>query len=63
METKVVSQTIKRGPQHWRINADGSWHVLAFGSFSPNEVGLRYGWIYVESERVPQDVKEAVSCV
>jgi hypothetical protein len=58
METEVVSKTIRHGPQHWQLNADGSWSVLAFGSFGPNDVGLRYGWIAVPTDKVPKDVKE-----
>ncbi len=57
-KAKIVSKTIKYGKQHWRLNADGSWSALAFGSFGPNEVGLRYGWINVPKEKVPDDVKK-----
>ena len=56
MECKVVSKTIKYGKQHWRLNANGSWSALAFGSFGPGEVGLRYGWISVSPEKVPKEV-------
>ena len=58
MKTKIVSKTIQHGKQHWRLNADGSWSVLAFGSFGPNDVGLRYGWINVPEEKVPDEVKK-----
>ena len=58
MNTKVVSKTIQHGKQHWRHNTDGSWSALAFGSFSPNDVGLRYGWISVKESNVPQAVKK-----
>lgn len=60
MEAKVVSKTVKYGKQHWRLNADGSYSALAFGSFGPNERGLRYGWIHVSSEKVPSEVRKAM---
>ena len=41
MEVSIVSQIIRYGPQHWRLNADASWSVLAFGSFGPEDRGLR----------------------
>ena len=59
MECKVVSKTVRHGQQHWRLNADGSWSVLAFGSFGPEDRGLRYGWIGVPAEKVPPEVKNA----
>jgi hypothetical protein len=58
MKCRVVSKTIQYGKQHWRLNADGSWWVLAFGSFGPNDAGLRYGWISVPEEKVPDEVKK-----
>ena len=57
MECKVVSKTVRYGQQHWRLNADGSWSALAFGSFGPNQVGLCYEWIHVPLEKVPDEVK------
>ncbi len=61
MECKIVSKTIQYGKQHWRLNADGSWSALAFGSFGPNENGLRYGWIRVPKEKVPEEVLKKVT--
>ena len=61
MKCEVVSKTIKYGKQHWRLNANGSWSALAFGSFGPNETGLRYGWIHVPKERVPEEVLKKVT--
>jgi len=59
-ECKVVSKTIRYGKQHWRLNADESWSVLAFGVFSPRDTTPRYGWISVSEEKVPKDVKDMV---
>ena len=56
-DARVIGKTIKYGPQTWRLNPDGSWSALAFGSFGPNQVGLKYGWIHVDNEKVPEDVK------
>jgi hypothetical protein len=58
--TEVVSQTIKHGKQHWRLNPDGSWSILAFGSFGPEDRVPRYGWIIVEGNKVPDEVKQAI---
>ena len=57
---KVVSKTVQYGKQHWQLNADGSWSVLAFGSFGPSDKGLRYGWIRVSEDKVPKNVKASV---
>ncbi len=59
-QAKVVSKTVVYGRQHWRLNADGSWSALAFGSFGPNDVGLRYGWIHVATKKVPSEVRKAM---
>lgn len=60
MAVEVVSQTIRRGPQHWRINPDSSWSVLMFGSFGPGQAGLCHRWMPVPIERVPDEVRRAV---
>lgn len=60
MRCSVVSKVIKCGPQHWQLNANGSWSVLMFGSFGPNQVGLKYQWMPVDTDKVPQEVKEEV---
>lgn len=60
VKTEIVSQMIRCGKQHWRLNPDGSWSVLAFGSFGPEDRGLRYGWITVEGNKVPDEVRQAV---
>ncbi len=56
----VVSKTIKYGKNHYRLNADGSWSALAFGSFGPEDKGLRYGWINIDNDNVPQAVKDKI---
>ncbi|MGD2065667.1 MAG: hypothetical protein PVI43_00675 [Candidatus Bathyarchaeota archaeon] len=54
---KIVSKTVHLGKDAYvRINADGSFSALAFGSFSPNQVGLRYGWVSIKREDLPTDV-------
>jgi len=57
---QVVSKTVKYGKNHYRLNANGTWSALAFGSFGPEDRGLRYGWIHISSDRVPQKVKEQI---
>ena len=54
---EVVSKTISCGRNQYRRNADGSWSALAFGSFGPNQIGLKYGWISIPEEKVPSEVK------
>jgi hypothetical protein len=58
----VVSKTIRYGKQHWRLNADGSWSVLAFGFFitTPHARTPRYGWLNVKEGEVPKEVKNLV---
>lgn len=60
MKAVVISKVIKYGNQHWRLNADGSWSGLAFGSFGPQDNGLRYGWIDVPNDKVPDEVRQAI---
>ena len=58
---KVVSQVVRLGKNQYRHNADGSWSALAFGSFGPNQVGLKYGWIHIPTDKVPEEVKKAIA--
>ena len=54
---KIVSKTIHLGEDAYvRINADGSFSALAFGSFGPNQKGLKYGWIPIKREQLSRDV-------
>ena len=59
MDTSICGKTIKRGKQRWRINEDGTYQVLMFGSHGPNNPsgGLSWQWNYISSDRVPEDVK------
>jgi hypothetical protein len=57
MKMSVVSKTIHLGKDSYiRINANKSFSILAFGSFSPNENGLRYGWINIERNKIPKNI-------
>lgn len=59
MAIKVVSKTVHLGDDAYiRVNADGSYSALAFGSFGPNQVGLKYGWISIPENKVPEKVKQ-----
>ena len=59
-ETTVCSKTVSRGEQLWKINKDGTYQVLMFGSHGPSDppVGLSWKWHYISSEKVPDDVKK-----
>jgi len=61
MSPKVIEKTIALGKQRWRINEDGSWSVLMFGSFPfQKEPGLIWRWVSIEAKNVPTEVKNAV---
>ncbi len=60
MKPKIFSKTASYGDQTWRINFDGSYSVLAFGSF-PNESGLRHGWINIDKQKVPIEIKDILN--
>lgn len=60
MEAKVISQVISYGPQHWRLNADGSWSALAFGYFDPEQNDPRFDWISIPTDKVPIEVIKSV---
>ena len=60
MEARVVSQTIAVGRQRWRLNADGTWSVLMFGSFGPEQIGLCHRWMPVPPDKVPDKVRVAI---
>ncbi len=60
MECKVISKVVAYGKQRWRVNPDGSWSVMMFGSFRPGERGLHWEWVDVLTEKVPSEVKRKV---
>ena len=60
MKPKIISKTASYGNQTWRINFDGSYSALAFGSFL-NQSGLRHGWINVDKEKVPIEIKDILN--
>lgn len=54
---KIVSKTVHLGDDAYvRINADGNYSALAFGSFGPNQVGLKYNWIPIEEDQLSEKV-------
>jgi len=59
-DCKIVSKVVKYGKQHWQLNADGSWSVLAFGFFisTPTARTPRYSWVHVDDNKVPKKVKD-----
>ena len=58
-EPQVCEKTISYGPQRWRVNSNGDWQVLMFGSHGPNDppVGLSWKWVWISADRVPEEVK------
>lgn len=57
LKPKIISKTAAYGNQRWRINPDGSYSVLAFGTTAPNQTP-HWSWIYVLEEKVPLEIKE-----
>jgi hypothetical protein len=56
---KVVSKTVHLGEDAYvRINADGTYSALAFGSFRPNQIGLCYDWIPIPEKSLSVDIIE-----
>ncbi|KKK66362.1 hypothetical protein LCGC14_2964900, partial [marine sediment metagenome] len=39
MKARSVTHTIEYDRNYYRKSADGTWEVLGFGSFGPNERG------------------------
>ncbi len=61
MKAKIISKSIQIGNQIWRINADESWSVLAFGFAIGNISGIpNWHYISVPENKVPKEVKEMV---
>lgn len=62
MRAEVIGKTIAQGKNRWRLNPDGSWDVLMFGSFPYQTApGLVWRWVAVKTEQVPKEVKEAAA--
>ena len=56
---KIVSATLHLGDDGYlRINADGSYSALAFGSFGPNQKGLKYDWIAISEKNISAEAKK-----
>ncbi len=58
MKARSVTHTIEYGRNYYRKSADGTWEVLGFGSFGPNERGLRHGWINIPKQKVPLEAQD-----
>lgn len=53
----IISKIAAYENQRWRINSDGSYSVLAFGTFGPNQI-QHWNWVYISKEKVPSEIKE-----
>ena len=57
MPMKIVSKVLHLGKDAYvRKNADGSYSALAFGSFGPNQTGLKYGWISIPESKLTKEI-------
>ena len=59
LKPKIISKIAAYGNQRWRINPDGSYSVLAFGTTGPNQTP-HWTWMYISGEKVPLEVKETL---
>lgn len=58
----IVSKTVHLGGDAYvRKNADNSYSALAFGSFGPDQVGLRYEWIRIDKTKLSTKVIQALN--
>ena len=58
-DAKVCGKEISYGPQRWKVDSEGRWQVLMYGSHGPNDppIGLSWKWHYIAESKVPDDVK------
>ena len=58
-KAKIIGTVISYGRQRWKVDVDGNWQALMYGSFVPSDppVGLTWKWCGVSTENVPFDVK------
>jgi len=54
-DIQEVERTFARGPQRWRVDAEGNWSVQMFGWY-PTGPSPRYQWHYVERDQVPDEL-------
>jgi len=59
-KASVCEKTISFGKNRYRVDSNGNWMVLMYGSHGPNDppVGLSWKWRKIPSDRVPNEVKE-----
>ena len=59
MKASVCEKTIQFGRNRYRVSVDGSWQVMAFGSFIGDDIskGLRWKWISIPENSVPESVR------
>ena len=56
----ICEKTIAYGKQRYRVNTNGNWQVLMFGShgYDDPHVGLSWKWRYIPRDKVPKNVKK-----
>lgn len=53
----IVEITITHGRTNYRVSSEGTWFVLMWGTFGPEDAGRpRYKWIPIEKKKVPPAV-------
>ena len=59
--TQVIGNTIAYGRQRYRVDKNGNWQALFYGSHGPNDppVGLSWKWRHIKKNQVPDEVKKA----
>ncbi len=60
MKAIICKKTVAYGKNRYKIDINGNWQVLMYGSHGPNDppVGLSYKWYPIPKAKVPNKVKE-----
>jgi hypothetical protein len=55
MEAITVGKTIAYGKNRFKVDADGNWSVLLFGTSGPGQ-NPHYYYSHVKKEKIPAEV-------
>ncbi len=55
----VCERTIAYGKQRWRVNSNNEWSVLMWGWWPESNQYPSWRWQYIDSNKVPKEVKGA----
>ena len=59
MKATITDYSIAWGQQRYKVNAEGDWQTLMFGSFIGDADGrLHWKWQPIPTDKVPAEVRE-----